>query len=67
MPMNKIEVEELLKVLEDIRAAKYPEIPSELIQSIVLAEFENQDNRTEGSIITRRLIDDFLRQSVHEG
>ena len=66
MPMNKVEVDNLLKVLETIRVAKYPDIPSELIRSIVHAEFENQDSRTEGSRNTKKLMDDFLKEAVRE-
>lgn len=66
MTMNKVEVEELLKVLETIRAEKYPDIPSELIKNIVQAQFENQDDRTQGYRDTKKLIDDFLKQVVAE-
>ena len=66
MTMNKVEVEELLKVLETIRAEKYPDIPSELIRNIVQAQFENQDDRTGGYRDTKKLIDDFLKQVVAE-
>jgi len=66
MPMNKVEVDNLLKVLETIRATKYPDIPPELIQSIVYAEFENQDSRAEGSRNTKKLMDDFLKEVVKE-
>lgn len=66
MTMNNIEVDELLKALETIRAAKYPCIPPQLIQSIVNAEFENQDSRPEGSKNTKKLIDEFLKQAVKE-
>lgn len=66
MMMNKVEVEELLKVLEAIRTEKYPDIPSELIRNIVQAQFENQDDRTQGYRDTKKLIDDFLKQVVTE-
>ena len=65
--MNKVEVEELLNVLEAIRAQKYPDVPPELIKNIVDTQFANQDNREEGSRQTKRLIDDFLREAVREG
>ena len=64
--MNKVEVEELLKVLETIRAEKYPGIPPELIKSIVQSQFENQDDRTLGYRDTKNLIDNFLKQVVAE-
>jgi len=64
--MNKVESEDLLAELEKIRAAKYPDIPAELIRAIVHAEFENQDpkDRPEGSRLTKKLIDDYLRDNV---
>lgn len=66
MTMNNIEVEELLKVLEAIRAEKYPDIPSELIKDIIQAQFENQDDRAQGRRNTKKLIDDFLKEAVKE-
>ena len=66
MKMNKVEVEELLNVLETIRAEKYPDIPSELIRNIVQTQFENQDERTQGHRDTKNLIDNFLKQVVTE-
>lgn len=66
MTMNKVEVEELLKVLETIRAEKYPDITNELIRNIVQSQFENQDDRVQGYRDTKKLIDDFLKQIVSE-
>ena len=66
MTMNNIEVEELLKVLEAIRAEKYPDIPPELIKDIIQAQFENQDDRAQGRRNTKKLIDDFLKEAVKE-
>lgn len=59
--MNSVEVEELLKVLEAVRAEKYPDIPAELIKDIVTVQFENQDNREQGSQITKKIVDDFMK------
>ncbi len=66
MTMNKVEVGELLKVLEAIRAEKYPDIPTELIRNIVQSQFENQDDRVQGHRDTKKLIDNFLKQVVAE-
>ncbi len=65
--MNKVESDDLLAELEKIRAAKYPGIPAELIKAIVHAEFENQDpkDRPEGSRLTKKLIDDYLRENIN--
>ena len=64
MTMNNIEVEELLKVLEIIRSEKFSDVPQELIQGIVKAQFEKQDDRTQARKDTKKLIDDFLKESV---
>ena len=59
--MSNVEVNELISVLEEIRQAKYPEIPASLIKDIVTAQYQNQDNRTAGRTNTLNLIQDFLR------
>lgn len=59
--MNSVEVEELLKVLEAVRAEKYPYIPTELIKNIVTIQFENQDNLEQGNRATKKLVDDYMR------
>lgn len=61
---NNIEVEELITVLEGIRAEQYPDISSELIRSIVEAQFENQDDRTISRRNTKKLVDDFLKEAM---
>ncbi|MDO3679808.1 DNA modification system-associated small protein [Paenibacillus ehimensis] len=61
---NEIEVEELLRVLETIRSEQYPDIPAEIIREIVIAQFENQDDRTLGRRNTKKIIDDFLKEVV---
>ena len=61
---SEVEVEELLAVLEAIRAEQYPDIPSKVIQDIVLAEYENQDDQVEGHRTVKKAIDDFLRETV---
>lgn len=64
MAMNKVNSEDLLAELEKIRAAKYPDIPAELIKAIVDAEFENQDDRAEASRNAKKLIDDYMRDNI---
>lgn len=58
---SKIEIEELIGVLEEIRSSQYPDIPAELIRNIVYVEFEKQDNRAQGRKDIKKLIDDFLK------
>lgn len=63
---SKVKSDDLLAELETIRAAKYPDIPSNLIKAIVDAQFENQDIREEASRATKNLIDSYLREAVRE-
>lgn len=55
---------EILEVLEEIRSAKYPEIPAEVIRDIVLAQYENQDTRLEGKNRTNAIVTAFLNSVV---
>lgn len=63
---SKVEVEELIGVLEKIRAEQHPEIPSELIRDIVEAEFERTDDRAQARKETKCLIDDYLKKVDEE-
>jgi hypothetical protein len=66
MTRNEIEVEELLRALETIRIEQYADIPAKVIRDIVLTQFENQDNRSEGRKNTNKIIDDYLKNIVVE-
>ena len=59
--MTNIEINELLSVLEKIRANQHPEIPPSLIQDLVNAEFSAQDDRTQARHDAQRVIDDYLK------
>lgn len=59
--MTNVEINELVSVLEIIRAKQHPEIPASLIQEIVNAEFSSQDDRTTARRNTQKIIDDFLK------
>lgn len=59
--MTNIEINELISVLEKIRAEQHPEIPASLIQEIVNAEFSSQDDRAKARRDTQKVIDDFLK------
>lgn len=59
--MTNIEINELISVLENIRAERHPEIPASFIQEIVNAEFLSQDDRTKARHDTQKVIDDFLK------
>ena len=59
---SRVDIEELIAVLEKIRKAEHPEIPSELIHEIVENEFEMQDDRAQARKGTKKLIDEFLKK-----
>ena len=58
--MMRSNLKELLSVLEEIRASEYPDIPSEVIEQIVIAQFDNQDNRVQARSRTMKIVSDFL-------
>ncbi|GKI13608.1 hypothetical protein CE91St44_00930 [Oscillospiraceae bacterium] len=58
---SRVEIEELISVLEDIRSSQHPDVPAELIRNIVYAEFEKQDDRAQGRKEVKKLVDDFLK------
>lgn len=57
-------LDELIDVLEQIRKEKYPHIPQEVIRSIVVAQYDNQDKRVEARSATNSVVSDFLNESV---
>ena len=59
--MTNIEINELISVLEKIRAEQHSEIPASLSQEIVNAEFSSQDDRTKARHDVQKVIDDFLK------
>lgn len=58
---SKVEIEELISVLEEIRSTQYPGIPADLIKNIVYVEFEKQDDRAQGRKDSKKLVDEFLK------
>jgi len=58
--------EELIDVLNKIRAELYPDIPESLIKDIVEAESKNQDDPVEGRKASRKVIDAFLKSAVSD-
>jgi|LSQX01.2.fsa_nt_gb hypothetical protein len=59
-------LEELLYVLENIRKEKHPNIPSEVIQKIVKAQYDNQDKRLEARALTASIVAEFLNTVATE-
>ena len=58
--MTRSNLKELLSVLEEIRANEYPDIPAEVIEQIVVAQYDNQDNRVQARSKTLKIVSDFL-------
>ena len=59
-------LEDLKNTLEKIRVEKHPEIPSDVINKIILAQAENQDNPSNRQADTERIIDEYLNSVGHE-
>lgn len=57
-------VEELLDALDTIRREKYPEIPKDLLEAILLIEFSNQDSRASAQSSVQILLDTFLKDLI---
>lgn len=58
-------LEELIATLETIRNEKYPEVPKELLENIIMIEYENQDDRAEGQTNTIKVLDEFLDKLIN--
>ncbi len=58
--MTRSNLKELLSVLEEIRANEYPDIPADVIEQIVVAQYDNQDNRVQARSKTLKIVSDFL-------
>lgn len=59
--MTNIEVNELISVLEKIRAQRHPEIPASLVEQIINKEFSSQDSRPKARHDVQKVIDDYLK------
>ena len=60
MNMTKTNLNDLLEVLEQIRAEKYPDVPKELVEKIALSQYENQDDRSMARSDTTKIIDEYM-------
>ena len=58
--MTKTNLNDLLEVLEQIRAEKYPDVPKDLVEKIALSQYDNQDNRDIARSNTMRFIADYM-------
>ena len=59
-------LDDIKRTLEKIRKEKYPDIPKEIIEKIVMVQAENQDNASKRQTETERVIDDYL-QGIGQG
>ena len=58
--MTKTNLNDLLDVLEDIRANKYPNVSKELVEQIALSQYENQDDRGRARTETTKIIAEYM-------
>lgn len=56
-------LEELINIVEEIRAANYPDLPADLVRSVLQKEFELQDTRTQASSEVRDLVSSYLKEN----
>jgi F420-0:gamma-glutamyl ligase len=55
-------LDELLSVLERVRAEKYSDVPKELIEQIAYIQYDNQDNRQQARSKTMSLIAEYMNR-----
>ena len=58
---GKFDIEELLEAIEEIRSERYPHISKKLLVSIVNAELENQEDRTQTNREVQKILNDWLQ------
>ena len=58
--MRTNNLDELLRTIEQIRVEKYPHIPKELVEQIIVEEFNNQDSRVKASEQVNKIVSTFL-------
>lgn len=64
--MERNNLDELMRVLESIRAEKYPNIPAQVIRDIVNTQYNNQseNDRRHGMQDTTHIVMQFLNNAV---
>lgn len=60
---NNESLNELKETLESIRQEKYPEIPRELINELLLNEFEEIDNRSNAQTKCKSILEKFFQNN----
>lgn len=63
----KNNLDELRSTLESIRAAKYPEIPAEVISAIIEVQNQNQNDPTRRQRETQKMIIQYSNQIKADG
>lgn len=58
---GKFDIEELLEAIEEIRSERYPHISKKLLVSIVTAELDNQEDRTQTNREVQKILNDWLQ------
>lgn len=61
--MTRTNLKELTDVLEEIRKTDFPDIPAEIIEQIVSAQYDNQDDRPTARIKTMQIVSEFLQSA----
>jgi hypothetical protein len=58
------QVEDVFVATEEVRATDFPDVPAELLASVLAAERDNPEDRTAAQRAVGRVIDAYLAKSV---
>ena len=61
--MNKNNLDELMNALETIRAEQFPDVPKDLLDAILMTEYDNLDNRSVAQTKSLNILDEYLRKN----
>lgn len=62
MTAERQNLNELLSVLEEIRAKKYPDVPKDLVYRIAVNQYDNQDDRGKARSETMRIVGEYVNE-----
>lgn len=60
---NREDLGNLLRAIETIRLERFPEIPQEIIDEIILTEFDNIDDRSNGQKESLKALENYFIRS----
>ena len=61
---KKSNLEDLMGAVESIRGEKYSDLPAELLEALLIVEYENQDNRVNAQTEYMKMLDEYFNKLV---